>query len=371
MKPKTRLVLNEFGFTIAGWLLLNYLYYIAVIWGPAHLYSAGPLKDYMTSNLIHAEIGGQALLSGIMLALTNYATEWTPLRRRSFGQIILIKSVLYLMALALAGWAVYVGYLVFDIMPDRYLEMAFEMLTPAYAFSLILYFTASILALNFVLEVRRKFGPKNLLRLLTGRYHRPKIEHRIFLFLDLKGSTTIAEQLGHTEYSRFIRRCFHDLTDLVVRYDAEVYQYVGDEVVLSWKAETGMADANCFQIFFDLTRRLEERRSKYEALFGVAPVFRGGMDMGIVTAAEVGDIKREIAYHGDVLNTAARLQGLCKTYNQGLLISERVHRALVRDQHFVTTLQGEVTLRGKIQPIGVYSITERNGHEQEALKLSD
>ena len=47
------------------------------------------------------------------------------------------------------------------------------------------------------------------------------------MFLDLVGSTKIAERLGHKTYSRFIRHCFHDLTDIVLRYKAEIYQYVG------------------------------------------------------------------------------------------------------------------------------------------------
>jgi hypothetical protein len=76
-------------------------------------------------------------------------------------------------------------------------------------------------------------------------------------------------------------RCFHDVADLVIRYDAQIYQYVGDEVGLSWEAETGLARGHCLENFFAFERKLARRRADYEARFGVAPVFRGGMDMNL------------------------------------------------------------------------------------------
>lgn len=359
MKPKTRLVLNESVFTVIGWTVLSYCYYFFAFWGQIDLYSEGLIRNYLGGGAAHVELISQGLLFGSFLALINYLTEKTALRRRSFGQIILMKSVLYLVALALVVVMVYLLFIGFRIVPEEDLKQLWLGLPVRLYASLGGYMALAILAINFLLEVRRKFGPGNLFALVVGRYHHPKIENRIFLFLDLKGSTTIAEQLGHIRYSRFIRSCFHDLTDLVVRYGAQIYQYVGDEVVLSWQANSLDRD-DCLQIFFAFEHRLRQRRADYEAQFGVVPVFRGGMDMGTVTAAEVGDIKREIAYHGDVLNTAARLQELCKTYEEDLLISERVNTALGSHPHFEARLRGEVALRGKTHPVGVYSIALRS-----------
>ena len=47
--------------------------------------------------------------------------------------------------------------------------------------------------------------------------------------------------------------------------------------------------------------------------YGETPIFNAGMDAGVVTVTEIGDIKRDLAFHGDVLNTAARIQGLCNS----------------------------------------------------------
>jgi len=49
---------------------------------------------------------------------------------------------------------------------------------------------------QFMLQVSDKFGPGNLWRFIRGRYYQPRQEERIFMFLDLKSATTIAEKIG-------------------------------------------------------------------------------------------------------------------------------------------------------------------------------
>lgn len=194
-----------------------------------------------------------------------------------------------------------------------------------------------------------------------GAYHverhaGPTVEERVFVFLDLTDSTTITERLGHVQYSRLIRACYHDLSEVVIRYQAQIYQYVGDEVVLSWDAGDGVKDSTCLRLFFAYQERLQERAADYEREFGVIPVFRGSMDLGTVTRASVGDIKRDIAYHGNVLNVAARLQELCKIYSEPVLITDRMHKALSESPRFLARFLGPVTLRGQSQEVGVYGV---------------
>ena len=78
---------------------------------------------------------------------------------------------------------------------------------------------------NFALSVfhtlRAKIGYTDFGNLLVGRYRKPAEEERTFMFLDLKGSTTIAEQLGHRRYSSLIQDCFRDLTGTLLATRAE------------------------------------------------------------------------------------------------------------------------------------------------------
>ena len=86
------------------------------------------------------------------------------------------------------------------------------------------------------------------------------------------------------------------------------------------------------------------------------PVFRGGMDMGRVTVAEVGEIKRDIAYHGDVLNTASRIQGKCKDFNHQLLVSDHIAKSIKKWDGFDLESIEQVELRGKKQCLNIHAV---------------
>ena len=108
------------------------------------------------------------------------------------------------------------------------------------------------------------------------------------MFMDLKDSTKITEKLGHKTYSQFIRQCFHDLTDIILKYRAEVYQYVGDEVVLTWFEDRGIKNFSCLKTFYEFQRVLNQKRSFYLKTFKTCPEFRAGLDYGLVTVSEIG-----------------------------------------------------------------------------------
>ncbi len=144
------------------------------------------------------------------------------------------------------------------------------------------------------------------------------------MFLDLRSSTTYAEQIGHEKFSEMIQDCFYDLAMVVEEHRAEIYQYVGDEAVLTWKMKNGLSDHNSLRAFFAFDDRLKSRSEYYREKYGFIPEFKAGLNGGEVMVAEVGEIKKEIAYHGDVLNTGARIQARCNFYGRNLLISERL-----------------------------------------------
>jgi AhpD family alkylhydroperoxidase len=205
-----------------------------------------------------------------------------------------------------------------------------------------------------VLELARTIKGKGAYH--VERYSPASSDERIFLFLDLTGSSRLAERLGHARYSRLIRSCYHDLTSLVIRFQAEIYQYVGDEVVLSWSLSEGLTNANCVRIYFAFREKLMERQDDYIAEFGVAPSFRGAMDMGPVTRADLGGVSPEEAYHGDVLNTAARILEIAKETRHDLVISGRVKDALPAQPDLAATFVTEVVPRGKKDTVRVFAL---------------
>jgi len=250
MRRKTILKVEHWFGVIAYWIIVFYLYYIIAFWGVQDLLSETPIKAYLNTNFVHVEIILQAVLFGSLFYLISIFIEKSRINRKSFGIVILIHSALYAFSIAIAAVIVYFIFLYLKIYPEKELYVMQEMMSHHFFVSLVLYIAVAILALNFIMEVDKKFGPGNLFKLFIGKYHKPREENRIFMFLDLKNSTGITEKLGHRVYSRFIRDCFHDLTDLIIRYRAEIYQFVGDEVVLTWSLKNGLINHNCLKLFF-------------------------------------------------------------------------------------------------------------------------
>jgi adenylate cyclase len=205
------------------------------------------------------------------------------------------------------------------------------------------------------LFINDKYGPGELKKFLMGRYFHPRSEKRIFMFLDLKGSTGIAEKLGEHRYFRFLQKVFKDVTPIILETRGEVYQYVGDEIVISWKVREGIKDINCIRCFQNIRKLLTDLEPLYQAQFGVKPEFKAGLHVGSAIVGEMGVIKRDIAYSGDVLNTTARIQSKCNELGVSLLFSEDLLACISKDQLLVKSM-GKVELRGKAKALALYSL---------------
>ena len=226
--------------------------------------------------------------------------------------------------------------------------------------ALMLYWGFAVSSALFVTHISEKLGQGVLLNYLLGRYHSPKEETRIFMFLDLTSSSTYAEKLGHITYSQLIQDCFFDLTDVVNIFDVRVYQYVGDEVVLTWEREKGVINNNCLKTFFAFDRALKEKSEYYKKKYGVVPEFKAGVNFGLVTIAEVGEMKKELAFHGDAINTAAHIRSVCSEYSKKLLISAELLSLLPDiDKDFSIESMGVRKLKGKKNVVALFSIEEK------------
>lgn len=278
--------------------------------------------------------------------------------RMSYGKLILYKSITYTFIFATALVIISIRNLLIiqDYFDFNLWIRSFSLLN---MLAWVSYMAVASILLNFTKIVDLKFGPGNLWRMLRGKFHRPHQQEKILMFLDLKSSTTIAERLGHIKYSQLIQDCFDDLS--VVRdYNAEVYQYVGDEVILSWDSGIGIRNNNCLKAFYTFRDVLGKRSAYYRKNYDTEPVFKAGMHLGEVTIVEVGRLKREIAFHGDTVNIAARIQGMCNELGKELLISESLANRLGQSSDFEMEELGEIHLRGKKNKIILHSIKLHN-----------
>ena len=219
------------------------------------------------------------------------------------------------------------------------------------------FFAAFAFALQFVLQMNRMVGTNVLGYFVAGVYHRPVEERRIFMFLDLVGSTRLAERLGSARYYELLRRFVDDLSGPIVATGGEVYQYAGDEVVITWREDRGLAGAACVRCFFLIEDEVARAAAGYERDFGTVPQFRAGLHGGLVTAGELGDLKQQIVFVGDILNTAARLEEHAKREGLALVVSADVLDKVALPVGVVGGERRELELRGRDARIVVRSVT--------------
>jgi adenylate cyclase len=295
----------------------------------------GALKGALLGAVIAASVGG---LEQVVLHRL-----W---RRLSLGSSILVRAALYsplsigvYMALS-AAFSPWIPW-----------NLQRPMILPTLGITFL-----TLLAGSSVAALVRLFGPRVLGNLLSGRYRRPFEEERIFLFLDLVGSTTIAEHIGHLRYHSFLRDFVEDLEDPLLEHGGDVYQYIGDEVVVTWPIADARSNARCLACHFAFVDAIERRRDRYQKQYGSVPSFRTGIHCGHVVAGEIGDRRKQIVFVGDVVNTASRAQAEAKARSMGLVVTGAVLAQIDLPPGLEARPLGAVQLKGKDQSIELFEV---------------
>jgi adenylate cyclase len=341
-------------FIVAGVFLIILRYY--------GLEEIKPIEPFNLRTIL-PQVITSACLVGLLYALIDMFFPRQALRKRSFGFTVLIKSAVLIFIFIIGALTVNIHSNIVEGHYDRsisYILSELIFLQTKNTAVTFLYISTVVILMNFFQEINKKFGPGVLFKIFVGKYHKPREEQRIFMFVDLKSSTMYAEQLGHIKYSELIQDCFYDLSDAVLRHKAEIYQYVGDEVVLTWNNKNGLENGNCLLAYYSFISLINQRKDYYQGKYKIIPEFKAGASLGMVTIAEVGRIKREIAYHGDAINTAARIQQKCGELNKKILISELLKNELGELSNLNTELEGNFNLKGKKSPLNIYSIKEND-----------
>jgi len=229
-------------------------------------------------------------------------------------------------------------------------------LQPPLARLAVIFSFAAAFAVLFVFEISRIVGPRNLRNIVFARYHRPRLEERFFLFVDVAGSTSLAERIGPAAVHRFLDRVFRLASDPIADAGGEIYQYVGDEIVITWTVPEGRVNARPLACFLAITAALEEAAPEFERDFGVAPRLRAALHAGPVITGEIGDLKRDIVFHGDVMNTASRLEQATRDLDRPFLVSSDALDRLVGTEGYAVEALGPRTLRGRAAPVEVYAV---------------
>ena len=344
MKFNTKRRWQIIKYYVIGWTIA--FIFLAIVRGEGTMEKGSVDIEFPRSLLISIIFG---IVFGSISGYAQILTEARVYKRISIQKLLTLRflyAFLFLFSIVLIS---YVMVTLFFGVTIGLMAFIFE---PG-SFAIYLYILTIDIFMLFLRQINLLLGHNNLGKLVRGKFYTPREEERIFMFLDLQSSTTIAEKLGHIKYSMLIQDCFNDL-GVVVENEAEIYQYVGDEVILTWKLQDGLRNQNCINAYFNFKQELDKKQEYYHQKYNCSPFFKAGIHAGIVTVTEVGKYKKEIAFHGDTINTAARIQGKCNEFNQELLISEHL-KDLLGKTKFIFDKLGSIALKGKEQEVLIYA----------------
>jgi adenylate cyclase len=269
------------------------------------------------------------------------------LRRLPLAVYFAVKVVLYL-AIIISG-----------LILVRLLFLPFgarSMSVDAVFESSIVFSVAMVVFGNLAFEMGRLLGFGTLRKLLTGRYIQPKREQKTFLLIDMKDSTGLAERLGPIRFHELLNVFFRDVADAALECEAEIHKYVGDEAILTWSGDLGLADGDCLACPFVARDFIAANGERYRRRFGVVPEFRAALQCGEVVAGEIGDMRREIAYVGDTLNVAARLLDAAKSLGRDVLVSADLLKRATLPPDLRAEPLPTLTVRGRAAPLEIAAL---------------
>jgi adenylate cyclase len=274
------------------------------------------------------------------------------------------RARLWLHSLPLAG-AVAVRSLVYAavIFPIQYYDLGVKVMglqsieTPKELWSATAYSIGVSVLFSLLLEISYLIGPRRFIRLIAGLYHAPREEERFVLFVDVAGSTGTAERLGDRRSHTMLDRVFSIATGPVLDFGGEIDQYIGDEMIVTWPAASGVGDGRALRCFLAMREALAKASGSFEREFGHAPQVRGSLHFGAVVVGEIGDTRRDIVFHGDVMNTAARLEEASRHVSGGFVVSRSARERLSPVERMGLESLGTFSLRGRLEPLEIFGLS--------------
>ncbi len=338
MKPESKLkiqnILTITGITLIIGLFYNFFFY------------PHTLNEFL-------EAGTISIILGLMVGVFEEFVLKRFFQKISSFFVTIIRTVLYSLIISIILCLVLSIEISF-VQQITYYEAVTQYLYSTLFIRDFLFTLIAIIIILFISQVMELTGKKNFLKLMLGLYHRPREVSRIFMFLDLKDSTAIAEKLGNTLYSALIKDFFYDISEAIIMFNGEIYQYAGDEIIVTWPLKGD--NINCIRTFFKIKEIIKKKRNTYSKKYKLIPEFKAGMHCGQVVVTTVGRQKKEIAYHGDVLNTTARIEGKCNELGQKLLVSKSMLPFIKKDKNFILKEKGAIELKGKSEKLSLYGV---------------
>jgi adenylate cyclase len=207
------------------------------------------------------------------------------------------------------------------------------------------------------------------------RYFSPKIAEKIIaededflkpggsrhpvaiMFCDIRNFTRMSEKLKPEEVVEVLSRYHAQMVEVIFKHNGTLDKYIGDAIMATFGTPNPSPNDcdNALRAAIDMRLALHEW-NEAQKLLGRTSLAHGiSISYGDVIVGNIGTRERlEYTVIGDAVNTASRMESLCKEYNADILISESLKQQL-KLKYNLTSL-GLIPLRGKDEPISIFKV---------------
>ena len=186
------------------------------------------------------------------------------------------------------------------------------------------------------------------------------------LFSDVRGFTTFSEQHEPEEVVAILNEYLGEMTDVILKSGGTLDKFIGDAIMAFWNAPLPCPDhgERSVRCALDMQARLEQLHDKWDRE-GKPKLSCGiGINTGEVIVGNIGAEGKKMEYTviGDEVNLASRVESLTRTFDAGILVTEKTV-AKLRSAIEAGTLEGmeisgvrRVIVKGKQQPVTLYQV---------------
>jgi len=184
------------------------------------------------------------------------------------------------------------------------------------------------------------------------------------LFSDIRGFTTLTEELGAQGTVALLNEYFSIMVDCIQREEGMLDKFIGDAIMAAFGMPIPHDDDEdrAVRASIAMIKSLQEWNST-RLEHGKKPVDMGiGLNTDIIVSGNIGSPKRmDYTMIGDGVNLAARLESACKQYAARILISENTYRKL-HGTYRIREID-RVIVKGKTEPVAIYEVLDYHSEE--------
>lgn len=181
----------------------------------------------------------------------------------------------------------------------------------------------------------------------------------IILYCDIRNFTTLSEKADASDVVSMLNFYYGKWHETIKVFHGTINKFIGDAMLSFFDSKTSLSENAVFAVQAALSMLKQQEQMNQKLKSKGLPTIEGigiGIHSGEVILGDIGGARKDYTLIGDAVNTATRLESLCKTYNTPLIVSEECYLLLDEGLQKQFSNISSIKLKGKTQSVTFYGL---------------